>query len=173
MRMCCLRPGLSLLPASGRRSDAVPPASMQESLSIGSTSRPCIHSNAVRLHTPVPQYCSKREPSRRAAAQICKERLLQCCALAQSSDCITAESEVEPEANTEGMSAWLDGLKWDAGGLVAVIAQVSRKPLLAYTFLRRRSSYVLLALTLTGVCWQCSMWTPEKSSCKLMLTEQP
>ena len=36
--------------------------------------------------------------------------------------------KVESEEYTEGMSAWLDGLKWDAGGLVAVIAQVTPGP---------------------------------------------
>lgn len=130
MRVCCLR--LSWPNSGGLRhpiaADAqllYHQANMQESLPLGRTSRPYVHSSVMRSRTP--QYCSKREPSRRAAAQICKERLLQCCAQAQSTDCITAESEVEPEANTQGMSAWLDGLKWDAGGLVAVIAQVSLK----------------------------------------------
>lgn len=128
-----------------RHSAAIPRANMQKSLPIGRTSRLRVRSSAARSHTSAPQYCNKREPSRRAAAQICKERLLQCCAHSQSSDCITAGSEVEPEANVEGMSAWLNGLKWDAGGLVAVIAQVSHKLPLMYTLLRcpnaRRHQY--------------------------------
>lgn len=100
---------------------------MQEALSVGVTSRPHVCAGSVRANTAALQRCWRREPSRRAAAQICKERLLQCSAQAQSSDYITANVEVEPEAETEGMSAWLDGLKWDAGGLVAVMAQVSLK----------------------------------------------
>ncbi|KAL3162363.1 hypothetical protein ABBQ32_010044 [Trebouxia sp. C0010 RCD-2024] len=96
---------------------------MQEALSVGVTSRPHVCAGSVRANTAALQRCWRREPSRRAAAQICKERLLQCSAQAQSSDYITANVEVEPEAETEGMSAWLDGLKWDAGGLVAVMAQ--------------------------------------------------
>ena len=67
-----------------------------------------------------PQKCV----SRRAAAQLCKRRILQCCAQAQTISPDVVEATVLPEADTKGMSAWLDGLKWDAGGLVAVIAQV-------------------------------------------------
>lgn len=67
-----------------------------------------------------PQKCV----SRRAAAQLCKRRILQCCAQAQTVSPDVVEATVFPEADTKGMSAWLDGLKWDAGGLVAVIAQV-------------------------------------------------
>lgn len=107
-----------------RRPADLPQANMQQSACIGRTTRPHVHRGAVRSYTPALQGCSIREPSRRAAAQVCRERLLQCCAHAQSTDLATAEAEVEPETNTEGMSAWLDGLKWDAGGLVAVIAQV-------------------------------------------------
>ena len=50
---------------------------------------------------------------------------MQVYAHAQSSDLAPSDAHVEPEAATKGMSAWLDGLKWDAGGLVAVIVQVS------------------------------------------------
>ncbi|KAL3141255.1 hypothetical protein ABBQ38_003595 [Trebouxia sp. C0009 RCD-2024] len=96
---------------------------MQEVLPIGGTTRPHVSKTYVRSHSAALQRCWRREPCRRAAAQICKERLLQCSAQAQSSDYTTANVEVEPEAETEGMSAWLDGLKWDTGGLVAVIAQ--------------------------------------------------
>ena len=58
----------------------------------------------------------------RAAAQLCKQRILQCSAQAAIQD--VSEAPPLPEADTTGMSAWLDGLKWDTGGLVAVIAQV-------------------------------------------------
>ena len=50
---------------------------------------------------------------------------------------------MEPEANTEGMSAWLDGLKWDAGGLVAVIAQVSFNLPLAYILVHAALPFVI------------------------------
>lgn len=109
---------------------------MQESLSVARASRPHVCNSAVRSQTVPSQRCWRREPCRRAAAQVCKERLLQCCAQAQSSDDITGNLEVEPEAKTQGMSAWLDGLKWDAGGLVAVIAQVRGKPQFAHGLLQ-------------------------------------
>ena len=139
MRMCCLRlhSGIPL-----RRSAALPQANMQETLHICRTSRTRPHGSAVRSHTPAPHCCSRQEPTRRAAVQTCKERLHQCCAHAQSSDRITAESAVEPEANTEGMSAWLDGLKWDAGGLIAVIAQASLKFLWRTQFYRAAAPLV-------------------------------
>ena len=72
-----------------------------------------------------PQKCV----SRRAAAQSCKRRVLQCSAQAQTVSSDAVGATVLSEADTQGMSAWLDALKWDAGGLVAVIAQV--RPLTA------------------------------------------
>ncbi len=62
--------------------------------------------------------------SHRAAAQLCKQRILHCSAQAQAATQDVSEAPPLPEADTKGMSAWLDGLKWDTGGLVAVIAQV-------------------------------------------------
>ena len=66
----------------------------------------------------------KKLASHRAAAQLCKQRILQCSAQAQAAIQDVPEAPPLPEADTRGMSAWLDGLKWDTGGLVAVIAQV-------------------------------------------------
>lgn len=45
-------------------------------------------------------------------------------AAARAADGVVLDNPVKPEAKMQGMSAWLDRLKWDAGGLVAVIAQV-------------------------------------------------
>lgn len=45
-------------------------------------------------------------------------------AAARAADGVVLDTPVKPEADVQGMSAWLDRLKWDAGGLVAVIAQV-------------------------------------------------
>ena len=67
---------------------------------------------------------AKKLASHRAAAQLCKQRILQCSAQAQAAIQDVSGASPLPEADTEGMSAWLDGLKWDTGGLVAVIAQV-------------------------------------------------
>jgi len=67
---------------------------------------------------------TKKLASHRAAAQLCKQRILQCSAQAQAATQDVSEAPPLPEADTKGMSAWLDGLKWDTGGLVAVIAQV-------------------------------------------------
>ena len=61
---------------------------------------------------------------RRAAAQLCKQRLLHGYAIADAAAGTVSGGSVLSEASTDGMSAWLDGLKWDAGGLVPVIAQV-------------------------------------------------
>lgn len=129
---------------------------MQEVLPIGGTTRPHVSKTYVRSHSAALQRCWRREPCRRAAAQICKERLLQCSAQAQSSDYTTANVEVEPEAETEGMSAWLDGLKWDTGGLVAVIAQVSLKTPCTQVLLRRDDANhtTLSKLILAGFRWQ-------------------
>ena len=66
----------------------------------------------------------KKLASHRAAAQLCKQRILQCSAQAQAAIQDVSEAPPLPEADTRGMSAWLDGLKWDTGGLVAVVAQV-------------------------------------------------
>lgn len=46
-------------------------------------------------------------------------------AVAQASADIALDVPVKAEADVHGMSAWLDSLKWDAGGLVTVIAQVA------------------------------------------------
>lgn len=46
-------------------------------------------------------------------------------AVAQASADIALDVPVKAEADVQGMSAWLDSLKWDAGGLVTVIAQVA------------------------------------------------
>ncbi len=67
---------------------------------------------------------TKKLAPHRAAAQLCKQRILQCSAQAQAAIQDVWETPPLPEAGTKGMSAWLDGLKWDTGGLVAVIAQV-------------------------------------------------
>ena len=45
-------------------------------------------------------------------------------AIAQAPAEIALDVPVQAEADVEGMSAWLDSLKWDAGGLVTVITQV-------------------------------------------------
>jgi hypothetical protein len=62
---------------------------------------------------------------------------LQTCAAA------AAPVEVKPEAAVPGMTAFLDSLKWDKDGLVAVIVQARRR--------RRRHSFSppLLARTLS------------------------
>ena len=100
---------------------------MQTAFQLGSSHKPSASKDALQSRAPVPQRCRGQAPCRRAAAKICKERLMQGCARAQSSDLATPDVRIEPEAETQGMSAWLDGLKWDAGGLVAVIVQVSQR----------------------------------------------
>ena len=67
---------------------------------------------------------TRKLASHRPAAQLCKQRILQCSAQAQAAIQDVSDSPPLPETDTDGMSAWLDGLKWDTGGLVAVIAQV-------------------------------------------------
>lgn len=50
----------------------------------------------------------------------------QClCAVAPAPADVALNVTVSEEAEVQGMSAWLDSLKWDAGGLVTVIAQVT------------------------------------------------
>ena len=65
-----------------------------------------------------------QRPVRRTAARLCTQKILQCAAQAQDVLASPAATPVLPEADTQGMPEWLDGLKWDSGGLVAVIAQV-------------------------------------------------
>lgn len=66
---------------------------------------------------------TRKLASHRPAAKLCKQRILQCSAQAEAAIQDVLEAPPLPEADTNGMSAWLDGLKWDTGGLVAVIAQ--------------------------------------------------
>jgi len=46
----------------------------------------------------------------------------------RSAPAAVAEPAVRGEQDVPGMTAFLDGLKWDAAGLVAVIVQVRASP---------------------------------------------
>ena len=82
-------------------------------------------SNATRPHgCRISRPQALQRPVGRAAARLCTQRILQCAAQAQETLASPAETPVLPEADTKGMPEWLDGLKWDSGGLIAVIAQV-------------------------------------------------
>ena len=83
-------------------------------------------SNAPRVHIRrISHPRTLQRPVRRTAAHSCTQRVLQCGAQAQDTIASPSETQVLPEADTQGMPEWLDGLKWDSGGLVAVIAQAS------------------------------------------------
>ena len=80
----------------------------------------------------------------RAAARLCTQRILQCCAQAQSVISAPAQDQVAPEADTKGMTDWLNGLKWDSGGLVAVITQVPQ------SFVHTKSNSTVTKMRLTA-----------------------
>ena len=76
------------------------------------------------------------------------------------------QASVLDERKVEGMSKFLDSLKWDENKLVTVIVQVSASTLCGHC---RLFSYSLA----DPGCTACSMSTLEQFSCKPLLTELP
>lgn len=60
--------------------------------------------------------------------------------------------EVRSEANVDGMTPFLDSLKWDANGLVAAIVQVQLLKLLSFFHMASETWYLLSKHCRTRTC---------------------
>ena len=81
----------------------------------------CSSARAKRLRHHGSQLCELK-PQLPTQQRRTQAQRLQ--AIAQAPAEIALDIPVQAETDVDGMSAWLDSLKWDAGGLVTVIAQV-------------------------------------------------
>lgn len=81
----------------------------------------CSSARAKRLRHNCSQPCELKSQLPKQQRRTQAQRLQ---AIAQAPAEIALDIPVKSEADVEGMSAWLNSLKWDAGGLVTVIAQV-------------------------------------------------